>query len=525
MDGSSRFFNKRRLILAFFLLAVLWLVWFLASYTWLTISYADNNEATISIRPFGDELEQDRFNMQNSSKTILIRKDTYKFRANTKDRVSAYKKSLGFFRDRLDIELMPQQKSAFLGKSLLPCAKDKKNQVLFASCAPLGKNNQITSSKRGFLFPQNRSGFEIDFFSSALLKDYKDGYLAFWIKDGGLAASPREVSGLSKDLVTSNFEGEIRDDWVGVSPAGNFAIYDNIRNEVINLKDASDMNPSRIKLKAENNDLHPSLLKRLLVSKDYVYLFALAVDHHEFESSDDIEAHSEGRPEDARSKIFTYEIGSGKLVNELAVPESWEISRIAPSGDNSLLMLVDDLEEGAIKIYRINKDGGLKEVDSLAEEPQDVCWKDNDSFYYLTGIGREVYLYSTQKEASFLVYSGLNQKKINSMACSSGELYFYFDLTGEDSSFSDKYFGYHHYMLTDSFFAGRRIEDLTPLFVVVGGVGGDIVEVNQVRGGATVEMSLDNNRSFSKKAIREAIIKKMREEGANPIGLTFKFKF
>jgi hypothetical protein len=389
----------------------------------------------------------------------------------------------------------------------------------------LGENNQIISSKRGFLFPQNRSGFEIDFFGSALLKDYKDGYLAFWIKDGGLAASPREVTGYSKDLVTTDFEGEIRDDWVGISPAGNFAVYNNISNEVISFKDASDQNPSRIKLQAENNDLHPSLLKRLITSKDYVYLFALAEDHHEFESSDDIDTNPEKRPEDARSKIFTYEIGSGRLVNEHIVPESWDISRITPSADNNLLLFVDDFKEGAIKIYRINKKEAPKEVDSLAEEPQDVCWKDNDSFYYLTGFGREIYLYSTQKEASFLIYSGLNQKEINYMQCSGGKLYFSFDQTSENRRVADKYFGYHHYVLGDEPFAGRRIEDLMPMFVVVGGVGGDIVEVNLVRGGATVEMSLQSNKNFSKEAVRKAIIKKMREEGANPASLVFKFKF
>jgi hypothetical protein len=525
MEHKNRFFSKRRLILVFLLTAAIGLLWFLSSYTWLTINYADNNEATVSIRRFGDEFEQDRFNLQNSSKTILVRKGTYKFRANTKDKVTAYKKSLGFFRDRLDIELMPQQKSAFLGKSLLPCAKDKKSQVLFASCAPLGENNQIISSKRGFLLPQNRSGFEIDFFSSALLKDYKDGYLAFWIKDGGLAASPREVTSYNKDLVTTDFEGEIRDDWIGISPAGNFAVYDNIRNEVISLKDASDQNPSRIKLQAENNDLHPSLLKRLITSKDYVYLFALTEDRHEFESSDDIDTDSEERPEDAQSKIFTYEIGSGKLVNEHIVPESWDISRITPSADNSLLLLVDDLEEGAIKIYGINKTENPKEVEDLAEETQDVCWKDSDSFYYLTGFGREIYLYSIQKQASFLAYSGLNQKEINYIQCSGGKLYFSFDKTSENRRVADKYFGYHHYILADEPFAGRRIEDLIPMFVVVGGVGGDIVEVNLVRGGATVEMSLQSNKNFSKEAAREAIIEKLLDEGVNPDDLVFKFKF
>lgn len=525
MEDSNRFFNKRRLVLALLLVLAASLIWFLSNYTWLTISYADNDRAIVSIRKFGDEFEQDRFNLQNGSKTILIRKDTYKFRASTKDKVSAYKKSLGFFRDRLDIELIPQQKSVFLGKSPLPCAKDKENQVLFASCAPVGEDNQIISSKNGLLPPKGRNGFEIDFFNSALLKEYKDGYLAFWIKNGGLATSPREVTGYSKDLVTNDFEGEIKDDWVGVSPAGNFAVYDNVRNEIIALKDASDQNPYRIKLEAENSDLGPSLLKRLAAGKDYLYLFALAEDRHEFESSDDVDPHSKELPENAQSKVFTYEISSGKLVNEYTVPESWDVSRITPSGDNSLLLLVDDLEAGAIKIYQINKNENPEEVESLAEEPQDVCWKDNDSFYYLTGSGQEIYLYSTRKQASFLVYSGLNRKKIDNIHCSDGKIYFNFNLTSNSRRVADKYFGYHHYILLDEPFTGRRIEDLVPLSVVAGGVGGDIVEVNLTPAGASVELSLNGKKNPSKKDIREAIAQKLRDEGVNPEGLVLNFKF
>lgn len=524
MKDGSRLFNKRRVALAFLLVFAMGLAWFFSSYTWVTVNYTGGDEATVSIRQFGGEFEQERFNLQNSSKTILLRKGTYRLRANTQDKVSAYKKSLGFFRDQLDIELMPQQKSAFLGKSPLPCAKKKKNEILFASCAPSGEDNQVISSERGLLRPLDKTKLESNSFNSAL-KDYKDGYLVMWVKDGSLVTSPRGVDGYDKDLVTADFEGEIRDDWIGVSPAGNFAAYDNVRSEIVALKDASDQNPSRIKLQAENEDLHPSLLKRLIVSNDYVYFFALEEDRHEVEPPEDIGTHPEELPKDVQSKIFTYEIGSGELVNEYVVPESWEISRITPSANNSLLLLVDDLREGAIKIYRTNKNENPKEVDSLAEEPQDVCWKDNDSFYYLAGFGREIYLYSTQKQASFLIYGGLTQKEIDHIYCSGGRAYFTFDQTSKNKRVADKYFGYHHYTLIDEPFAGRRIEDLIPMFVVVGGVGGDIVEINLTSEGASVEMSLKGNKNLSKEAARKAIIEKLGDEGVNPDDQVLKFKY
>ncbi len=64
-----------------------------------------------------------------------------------------------------------------------------------------------------------------------------------------------------------------------------------------------------------------------------------------------------------------------------------------------------------------------------------------------------------------------------------------------------------------------------PLFVVVGGVGGDIVEVNLTPKGASVEMSLNSKKSFSKEAVREAIFDKLREEGVDPKGLVLNYKF
>lgn len=529
IEDRNQLFSKRRLFLIFLLVVVMALVWFLSNYTWLTINYALDDEAIVSVRQFGEDLEQDRFGLQNESKTILLRKGTYKFRANTKDEVSIYKKSLGFFRDNLDIELMPQQKSAFLGKSSLPCAKKKKSQVLFASCAPLGENNQIVSSKRGFVQPKGRGGFEIDFFNSAVLKDYLGGYLAFWIKNGGLAVSPRETDH-TKDLVVADFEGEIVDDWIGISPTGNFAVYDDGRGELISFRDASDENPSKIKLQIDGDYPHSSLSKRLIVSKDYIYLFVLAEDRHEFESSDASGANpNEILPTDAESKVFVYNISSEELVGEHTIPESWEVSKIVASSDNSLLLLVDNFDEGAVKIYEIDETEEPKEVVGLADQAQDVCWKNDDSFYYLTDFGQEIYLFSTEKQASFLVYGGLTQKKINNIFCSSDKVYFNFDLSGEERRVADKYFGYHHYVLTDERFTGGRIESLTPLFVVVGGTGGHVVEVNLAQDSLIVERQIFDERdrlaTLSKKEVRKAIISKLSAEGINTEELKFNFAF
>ena len=159
-----------------------------------------------------------------------------------------------------------------------------------------------------------------------------------------------------------------------------------------------------------------------------------------------------------------------------------------------------------------------------------MCWKDKDNFFYLTDAGRSIYRYSLVDRASFLVYGGLAEGKfVKNIRCNAGDLYFSFDHTSEIRRTADKYFGYHHYKLDGGDFTGIRIESLTPLFVVVGGRGGDIVEVNPGRNGLTVEFSLVGEEnpqpSSSKQLVGEAVIQRFREEGVNTDGLILDFKF
>lgn len=536
------------LLLFIFLYTILW---FLFSYSWIAVSSSSDKDIFITISNKNEEAVR-TFEQFSGSKTLFLKRDTYKIEAAKGDEFSAYKKSLGFlWFNKLDVELFPQKSSKFLGVSALSCAKGN----LFYPCdysydAHILKDGGTTQRFQALTTTDTGSQEQENF--SSLITPYRDGFLEiasvgtdlfignrnslgepsqsppveikdFQIYGGGEAGSSALAD--SSEAVPNRVFSASKD-------SDNFVAYSSKENILINFKNSTDNNPMKIPAPQDRNK--SGLINKVLASKDYIYFVSTVP--YEIEDHSHVEAGAEGETEDSQvqdgvdQKIFIFSTQTGNLEAEHSIPSNWQIRNAESGPDSKMVFVADKISEEGNElgtVYAIDGSSTPSEIETIANTPQDICWKDKDSFYYLTDAGRSIYRYSLSQQASFLVYSGLQKGKfISHIRCNSGELYFSFNLTSETRRLSDKYSGYHHYKLSDEDFTGIRLEGLLPVFVVVGGVGGDIVEVNLTSAlQLSIEMNLRGGKALLKEDIRDAVIEKLRDEGVNTEKLQLNFKF
>lgn len=511
--------NKRLLAIFSFSIVFLIFLWFIFNYSWITVHTSGESKKLITITDENEDTVQS-FEQDSETKTVLLRRGTYVIKATKGDEFSVYKKSLGFlWFNRLDIELSPQKSSEFLGKSHLPCAKDNKGEVLFASCSPIGEGSTIISSRRGLLAPPVAGGtiksdHEASLPTTGVLKHYKNGYLNVRADGSELVITARNTAN-NQSLSIPGFEGEINDDMFSVSPdAENFVVHDNKKNEILHFNDISDDNATKFPLPTDKLDQYFST--RVVVSKEHIYFFSFEGGHHE---------HEEEAP-DVGARLFIYNTSSGATENEYSIPDDWQISRMVAGPNNQIVLLVYDFVDGTPQPYLITEDGSPTKLDTIASFPQDICWKDKNSFYYLADNGKGIYSYSLPKQASFLVYGGLyDDKFVSDIQCSSGSLYFNFDLTSERQRLDPELLGYYHYKLGSSAFTGIRPESVMPVFVPV---GGDVVEADIEKNGVkiSVKYEFDNNQATpTRQAAREAVVNELRNKGVLTFDFNFQFDF
>ena len=508
--------SKRKIFGLLLFVLICGVIWFIFSYSLLTINSVSSENKQVSLFNSKNE-EVDSFVLGKNTELLLLKRDSYVLRVSGDDMFSTYKKSLApLWLNQLSIELKPQKKSVYLGKSFQPCIKEKGDEILFASCSPYKMGNFIESSTRGTLTADPSTEPNQTNLSFGALKDYKDGFLYASSGQNRLTLLERDTNN-NQPLVVSGFRGNTDNQSLFTDKySNNFVVYDNKAKKLFIFNNTTDQNPLRVALPEDKID--PDLNTTMAITKDYLYFI-----------SSDGEPHSHS-DEDAKPRILAYSTKTGQLKEDYTIPKEWLIKRVETNRNGQILLTVTDLKTTTRKLYFIDGIDQPAEITSISSPAQDACWKDNNNFYYLADSGESIYMYSITTKASYLVYGGLNTDSISSIQCSDkGDLYFSFDLTSERKRAANKEKGYYHFKIINKDFSGIRIEGLVPLYVNVNGIGGSVLELtqgqNNVVNVSPVFFSGSEKNIPSHEDALKAIRDKLNNEGINTRDMDLKLNF
>lgn len=521
-EKKTLIITKKRLILGLLLLTVVFLSWIAFRYTWLTVNLTSGDvQVTVMQQSTGDVIRETTTTGQST--TMFLRRDNYNIEIASGNKQSIYTRSLGVLTDTLDTKLHPQLTSQYIGINDYPCIHNRDGEFFFSSCSPSARGSFISSSERGFIgssLPGMRSETSQEVFGGeSILKPYQNGFLAAWKDSGNLLLIPREIPEDDNIITIDEFGGSITADTFDTSLDSNhIAIYDDRENNLV-IIGGLDEEPTIISLDEYN--FPGQYAKKVVVSGESVYLFSYTQDlhpqHNEYTGQDD-------QVENNDQKILVFNADEKELRETITIPEQQLLMNITPGYDNRVFIgsITDDGWRNTLI-----QDAKKTDYNNLAVNPQSICWIDKDGFYYMSDSADTIYRHSLSEKASFLVYSGLTSRRINSLHCDNDDLYFDFDYTSQRITESDRYYGYHHYKLIEGDFTGQRTEGLTPFFVLVGGEGGDIVQVDQSLDGLLIEEHLfvDTNSPPDKDTTRQAVVQELEEKSVNTDGINLVFGF
>lgn len=503
MDNITR---KRLIIISVVGLALL-IFLFLYNNSLLTISSASDEEKTIYIK--SGESSQN-FTLKSGSKTMLLSRGSYHIEVVGEDKGSYYQKDLGFFRKhKVEVELRPQQSTGYLGSSGLGCAKDMAKTLLYYSCAPNATTSLIEDANNR-LIASNESEDPLKL--SATIKPYRDAFMQIISGDGSLKLSQINETGLVNSSENNiDFDGVINNSAVDVSHSGLISAYDNSSWSILVFKDATDKNPSRIKLPGDKPQDEAGFVATVHATDSHIYV-VLAPDGSEL---DDHEGFLENT-EKLKPKIIAISSSDDHKITEEGLPEEWIVLSSEAGPDKDILLVLSGNQQG--QVFRYSTEGGLKMVPAVKDTSQMVCWSGPNTFYYLADASKSIYEYSFETSASYLVYADpINF--IEEISCLGSQLYF--AVSNDKVLETDELL---HYKLTDQPFSGVRVGGLLPLYHTF---EGDTLRVFESRGGINIALDYDSqgNGPPAKNQARQKIIEVLTEGGVDTSKLNINFSF
>ncbi len=441
------FRQPKYLIILTILVTLFGVLLFFTSFTILTVRTA-SGEVNVIISK-GDDFQE--FKLDNSSKSLFLRRGEYKIDVQKDEELTLYSKSLGFFRDNLEVTTASQKKATYIGKdSLLCAAKTDQTPEAYYPCR-VGTSSLKTAAEK-----------------TAVAKDAGDqGPLKQTVPYGSefLEAQNeadtliiRKINALGQETGTAKkFNGsttEVSDYTLSVEPQGkSFAVYNKSAKTISRYKNFEDPNPISIKMP---EDIETEFLNlRIINSLDYVYIFnySYTLDRHE-EGDTPI---TNKKDSQLPSKIFVYN-SSGKQINKYSLPKEWQLRTISAGTKNQIVFyLAGNLFSQA---YLIVDDDKPKPLPIPEISPQQVCWSKGSSFYYLANSGSNLFLYDIPESKAQLVYGGLSEgSNIVNLNCLNGRPQIAL-VSENDGNINE----YSHFLISEESHSGVRPESLLPLY-------------------------------------------------------------
>lgn len=515
--------RKKILTLTILLLVAGTMLYIFLSYSWLTITSNSDETKSVYIRR-GEEFKF--LEITKESRTIFLKRDTYSIEVNKDERTSLYHKPLGFFKNELKIELMDQKVSNYIGKSDLPCGKlTEAGTTIFYSCKPselgLISTHEISQlNSRPFVEVNNQQQDHANenepdpSISSLSLDNYKGNFLEARRVNKTLLIKDRDESGyLSGQVQMPEFGGEVTDGKFATSQdSDNFAVFNTSKNEINSFKNLNDKNALTAKVEGDKINKENYSIE-LLAAKNYTYLINYNV---ELDQDDDQPGDLGKDVTDKDQKILVYDSSTLKLVKEHGLSDKWFLRNITPGPENkTLFFLSGNLND---QVILLENEAAPKRIETLAGAPQEACWKDNDSFYYIADGGSRIYMYSIPKQASFLLLGPLREGvSANGLNCNSGNLTYKVEAgaDGEVDSF-------HYFKLDDIKHTGTRTEEVLPFYFDLGDA---TYKSSIVKGGIKIESVVDGAVAADgpRPQLEETVKKRLSESGANTNNILFVY--
>lgn len=429
--------NKKVLLfLAAIFTFLVFCIFFIFNYTFLTIETSGEDSKTIYISDSSGNI-QEQYDATASSKRILLKKSAYNVKVIDKDRSSTYVKNLRMLSfNKLSTDLKAQKKSVFLGKSNLKCSKTTANQTIYYSCNPSSLLAISTNESSDAPITTGENS----------LKSTSKGFIKAEINNASLRVSTLNNEGapVAETVSIKDFGYTLSDSDLSASNNNdNFSIHSRTAYKLYIFKDSNDKNP--IKIDTPQRDSKLSV--KTIAGDSYTYLVSFNPD-----------SHRDG-DETSQQEINIYDNKTGSLVNQRSIPSDWSVDEVSEAnGDN---LIVVSSVGGTRSTYLYNgSSNSLRPLSIDSTSLQKVCWAGDNSFYYVSDYSKNIYTYSIDNEGSYLIYKGLSGNAlVNNVSCNGNKINF--TIYSDTRQDIDKNY---HYTLTEDGFSGIRIESVLPQY-------------------------------------------------------------
>jgi hypothetical protein len=528
--------NKvRSAILFIIMVGIFGALFFVLSHSIITVTGLGDEEKTIYLESENVEAETKSFSLTNDSKTLIVSKGFYSIRVVGQNKQSLYGKDLGgASKNEVSVEVKPQKEQFSLGKNRFDCAKyqEQLGTSLYYPCADYRGSVQlgtelINSPLAGLITEiahnhssENDEGHaeERSREPGSTIKPYGHGFLSAFSGDGFLRFQILQSNGKPSSQASTSikdYKNKIDDYSLSTIDDGetmNFSVYSDDDRSLLLFENAADNSPDRVDLKGALGADKEVQLLRIASSDNFTFVFSSR-------SPEDTEGDFSKDGDEAfetEQKVIVVDTKNKKVVKIHEIPSKARINKIAasPDGKLALLPVIGDSRE----IYMITADSF--DTQRLPhKEVKDMCWKDNESFYYSTVFENEIYERSVAEQASFLQYKNPSNP-VRKISCLEGQLYFTIDNS------RDRTGDLYHFMLSgQEQKTGIRTDSFLPLYI---SVGSDTLKLIPEGSSIGVEQAIDGDRNPitpSKEEAIQVIFERLKTHKVEPdsVGLIFKY--
>jgi hypothetical protein len=537
MDNQTNI-SKKHIILFFVGLSVLAFFLFLCTHSIVTVRGIGDEEKTIYLHQ-GREGQEKVFNLTTNSKTFILPKGTYTLEVTAGNKESIYQKKFGgLTKYTISAEAIPQKQSVALGISTFRCAttQDTGVSTIFYPCNPSHAgmlNAQINGNLDTMVDPMNigtQDGIALDERADRLgsiMKPYKGGFIEAEVESNTLFLRERDGTGQvinNQATKIRGFNSTLSDDYFSVVDDKNstgFAIFDSKNKNILLFKDIDDTKPKKVDLSNEEIFETEVQVEHLFLSHDYAYL-TITRDPNLLETHNDMGEEDDSLTEevdeaDNNQRVIKVNIAEGAIEKTIKLPDDLTVRNInvSPRGD---MVFTPHLTADNQRIVILNIDNKLQDIPFLSNDIRDICWENNDGFYYSTGDGERLYKYSLKNNVSFLAYEN-PVAAITSLNCTFGSVTF--TLASGSDGLVDEY----------SFFtldnkdmgSGSRLESVLPIYLDF--PGNTTIKVVQSKSSVLVSLLYDQGEPLSKTVIQQRVIEKLKNQGVNTEKLQIEYTF
>lgn len=526
-------FRKKQIVLASVGLVFLFIVIYLLTHSFVTITTGSGEEKYIYIRKDGQDNNSHEFKLGGGSKSFILAKGAYTIGVRANDKVSMYERRFGgLTKNKVQVELKPQRQSAALGISPMSCAVASENyvEIAYYPCNPsvgddiweLKSGNTKETKLRSPLptgsatEPENDTPVD----AGSITLPYANSFIKAASEDKNLylaelplfknldSVDSKKIEGIGDNvdgdnLSTTSGDGQILS-YFNRENKSLFVFKKDLTNyETINLSDYfPDLNQMQVaRLHVSNNSIYISILRSSETPEDESEVKTLGKD-----LADQLKRAGEEQKviqvQLNTKEVKIHKLSEKLLVKKISVGSEGDVAIFPFAAKNTKVVFIS---QGKLYDSPLSSDG-------LSE----ACWQGTD-LYYSTALGNQLFRYSKGDSASFLVYD--NQPGIiKNLSCNFGLVSFTLE-TNRDGLIDE----YAHYSLSDKEYTGARLESVLPVYIDL--PGSVVAKISHDRNIAIVTLLQNAANAPVKETVKEKVLSALRGKNVSTDNLEVLFAY